>query len=115
AIVSVIRSMGHIAFRTIRRSEAPCVGAVARIVFGIGDAIGTIDQSEVPIVFEVGRAVAVVQAVRVESEVRVVGEKQWSAGPDSNLELDPIISVTIAIVIAVERAGPPSAIVNRGL
>src|SRR6476660_3871468 len=41
-----------------------------------------------------------------------MGEKQRATGADSDIELDPVIRVAIAVVISVDRTGPAPTIID---
>jgi hypothetical protein len=51
------------------------------------------------------------KSVRVESQKRIVGEEQWAAGSDADVEFDAVIGVAVGIVIAVAAAGSSLAVI----
>ena len=55
------------------------------------------------------------QAVRVEAHVGVVREKERTAGADTDIEFDAIVSVSIAVVVALYAARPSFPIGDRPL
>src|SRR5678816_3911314 len=55
------------------------------------------------------------QTMRIETEERIMSEKQRPPCTHSNIELDPVVSVSISVVVPIRRARPPSAILQRSL
>src|SRR5215467_1530176 len=102
--------MGNITERTIAGRQSPGIRAVAWKMFGIGDAISTVDQGYVPVVFKIGRSEAIVQAVRVKSEKRVVRKKERAACAHADVEFYVVVGISIRIVIPVFAAGPAFAV-----
>ena len=73
----------------------------------VGDAIRAIDHRNVAVVFKVRRRVAVVQAVRVKSEVGIVCEEERAAGSNADVKFDPVVRLPVAVVISCRAARPP--------
>src|ERR1044072_1504768 len=55
------------------------------------------------------------QAVRIETKKRVVREEQRSSRSYSNMKLDPVVGVTVAVMIAVRTARPAGSVLKRSL
>jgi len=75
-------------------------------MFGIGDAICTIDERDVAVVLEIRRRVTVVQTVGIEAEERIEREEQGTAAADAATIARKTHSVlTARLVISVARSG----------
>ena len=107
--------MRYVTLGTIARRKTPRIRAVPLKVFRIRNRVSAIDQSDVAIVLKIRRCIAVVQAVRIESYVRVVGEEQRTPGAYAYIEFDSVIGMSIAIMISIVRTRPASAIADRHL
>ena len=67
--------MRDVTLRAVARRQPPGIGAVAVEVLGICYRIRTIYQSDVAVVFKIGRCIVIAQAVRIKAEIRVMREK----------------------------------------
>src|SRR5215470_4150094 len=100
-VAVVVGSVWNIAKGAVAGRQTPAVGAVALKMFGIRNAIGAVNQGNVPIVFKVGRREAVVQAVRIEGEIRVVSEEKRPACAHADVEFYAVVIVPVRIVIPI--------------
>src|SRR5437764_8197751 len=53
------------------------------------------------------------QAVRIESEERIVREEQRTARSYADIELYSVITVSVSVVVSCRTAGPSGAIADR--
>src|ERR1019366_7899947 len=114
-VVEVVGSVRHISIGTVTGGQSPGIGAVTAEMLWIRDRISAIDQSDIAIVFARRFREAIVKAVGIETHERVVCEKQWAPGADPDVELDPKISVPVAVVVTLLASGPTFAIGDCGL
>ena len=106
--------MRHVSPRPVAGGEAPRISAVSGEVLWVGDTVCAIDQGNVAVVFKVRRSVAVVQAVRVKSEVGIVCEEERASGSNADVEFYPVVRLPIAVVVSCRASRPASAIAQRG-
>src|SRR6516164_3724244 len=107
--------MRHVAIGSIPRCQAPGIGTVPRELLRICHRIGATNQSDVPIVLEIGSGVAVSKAVRIESKIRVLREEERPAVPYSDIKLDSVVRMAVGVVIAVSRARPAGTVLKSPL
>ncbi len=91
------------------RGKSPDAGTVALEVARVLLAIEVIDQCDVAIVVEVV-GIFVANLARVGAHERVLREKKRAAVADADVKLDALVSVAVAVSIAVGRARPSGAI-----
>src|ERR1700674_2315532 len=104
--------MWNVARWAIAGRQSPGVRAISLEVLGIGNRICAINQRDVAVVVEVRGCIAVMQAVRIEADVRILSEEERSSRTNSYIELNSEIGVPISVVISVGRARPACAIVQ---
>src|ERR1700683_4963146 len=107
--------MRQVTLRAIARGQTPGIRPVSREVFGIVDAIGSVNERPLAVVLKIRRSKAVVQTVRIESEVRVMREKQRPSRSHAYIQLDSVIGVAVGVVISIPTARPSRPIVQRVL
>src|ERR1019366_2690054 len=114
-VVYVVGSMRHISVGTVTGGQSPGIAAVTPEVLWVCDAVCAINEGDVPVVVKIRFRETVVQAVRIETHERVVGEKQRPPSADADVELDPKISVSVPVMVAIRAPGPTFAIGDRPL
>src|SRR5205807_9300199 len=100
-VAGVGGGVGHIAVGTVARRQAPGISSVSFEMFRIGDAIGSIDERKIAVVYKVRGGKPVLQTMRIEPEERIVSEEQRASRADTHVELDAVIGVPVAVVIPV--------------
>jgi hypothetical protein len=93
----------------IARGEPPRMLAIPPVFVGVRDRVSQIDARDGPIVIEVAGP-AIGELPRVETEERIVSEEQRTAGTDAHGQRDAMISVAVAVAIALRRLAPAAAV-----
>src|SRR6266849_7588051 len=102
--------MGNITKRAVAGRQSPGIGAIALKMLGIRDAISAVNQRNVPIVFKIRRREAIVQTVRIESEVGVMRKKERPSAPPADIEFYAVVGFSVRIMTAILGGGPALAI-----
>src|SRR5690348_1695924 len=104
--------MRNVTIGAVACRQSPGVGAVALKVFGIGDAISAVDQSNVAVIFKIGRCETIAQAVRIKTEEGVMRKKERAARAHADVEFYAVVGVPVRIMTSIFRSGPAFAISN---
>jgi len=94
---------------TVAGSQTPGTFSVSLVAAGVVDAVGPVDQGDVTIVFKIVRE-TVTHTVRIESQERVVSKEQGATTPNAHVEFDPVVGISVNVVVAFIGVSPASAI-----
>src|SRR5580698_7040304 len=111
-VIIAIGGVRHITVGAVAGSQTPRIWTVPSEVFRIRNRVGAINPRDIAIVLEIRFGETIVQAMRIETHIGVVGKEERPSAAHANVELNSEIAVAVAIAVAF-RAARPAGIVKR--